>query len=68
MEEIFYKTYFGGRTVTISILKREDNSYSFSVAQYMDKSKSVFIEHCQFGLEQQDFKELIQKLNKQING
>lgn len=66
MEEIFYKTYFGGRTVTISILKREDSSYSFSVANYMDKSKSVFIEHCQFGLEQQDFKDLITELSKEL--
>ena len=66
MEEIFYKNYFGGTTVVLSVLRREDNSYSFSVAKYMDKSKSVFIEHCQFGLEEEDFKELIKELSKEV--
>ena len=68
MEEIFYKTYFGGRTVTISILKREDDSYSVSVAKYADRSKHSFVGHFQFSLKKEEFKDLIQKLNEKVNG
>ena len=68
MEEIFYKNYFGRRTVTISIVKREDDTYSVSLAKYADKSKHSFVGHFQFSLEKEDFKELIQKLNEKVNG
>ena len=68
MKEIFYKTYFGGYTKTISVLKRDDDSYSLSIAKYGDKSKHHFVGHFQFSLEEKEFKELISNLNKEISG
>lgn len=64
-KEIFYKTFYGSKTIVISVAKKEDHSYSFAIAKYLTKSKSDLESHQQFSLSEENFNHFVNLLYAQ---